>query len=393
MVLAPFPRGSGLVRSACLSAVLGIALVSPALATDVATEPATDEPGLGIGIASLSEPWTATELEDAEAMASGHGRYVVVGSAGFPAQASAWTSTDGLTWVEATVTDAPVGSAMTDVVATDDGFVAFGVESGVYDGNDERFHAWSSPDGILWQKALVKAGAKPPLQAIPRSLADGPAGQLALGSFMGQGLGAQRLWRTTDGLVWERTKLPKANGRIWTGVVEVPQGYLLLGQTRPGEPYNWRSADGTTWKRLRDTPLLFDVAASDTGTLVGMGYKSLYRSPKDLRTWEKVWTRPKAWKIGRSKAFEWVSWDGSEFVVPGRDLSTCYPATDECHRNPLLVSLDGLTWSQAAGPDGLPGADDAAWMLDVASLDGSTVVLGQDHGTATAWSIGGGATE
>jgi hypothetical protein len=389
MVPVSFAHGWRAVRSAGASAFLVIALVTPALAA----EPAEDDPAAGVGMASMSEPWVATELPDAEALASGHGRYVAVGSGGIPAQAAAWTSADGLTWEEAIVSDAPAGSAMTDVVSTDDGFVAFGVESGMFDGSGERFHAWFSADGLEWQESTMRAAAKSPLQVIPRGLANGPAGQLALGSFVGQDLGAQRLWRTTDGLVWERAKLPQANGRIWTGIVQVPQGYLLLGQSLPGEPYNWRSADGIDWRRSKGMPLLFDVAASDTGALVGMGYKDLYRSPRSLRTWEKVQTRPKAWNVDGANAFEWVSWDGSEFVVPGRDFSTCSPASDECHRNPLLVSVDGTTWSESAGPDGLPGADDAAWMLDVASLDGSTVLLGDDHGTRTAWTTGEVASE
>ena len=312
---------------------------------------------------------------------------------GFPAQAAAWTSTDGLTWDEATVADPPLGSAMTDVVTTEDGFVSFGVESGVYDGTAERAHAWFSADGLEWQEAVVKRPAKAGLQVAVQDLADGPAGQLALGAFIGQDLGAQRLWRTADGQTWERAKLPKSKDRTWSGVVSVPQGYVLLGQSLPGEPYNWRSADGLSWKRLRGTPQLFDVAASDTGTLSGIGYKDIYRSPKGLRSWEKVLTRPKSWKVEGANAFDWVSWDGSQFVVPGRDFSSCLPSSDECERSLLLVSVDGTTWSEAAGPDGLPGADEGVRMMGVASLDDSTVILGQDHGTTTVWTIDRVATE
>lgn len=393
MVRVPLARGSGLLRATGASVVLAIALVSQAFAADPTTEPAAETPGASPGIAGLSEPWVASELDGAEAIASGHGRYVAVGSTGFPTQAAAWSSTDGLTWEAADVADPPVGSAMTEVVATADGFVAFGVESVMYDGTAERARAWFSPDGLAWQEAVVKARSKSGLQVIIRDLADGPAGQLALGSFIGQDLGGQRLWRTTDGMTWERAKLPEARGRTWTGVHSVPQGYLLLGTSITGESYDWRSADGVTWKRLRGTPLLFDVAVSDTGALAGIGYMHIHRSPRSLRAWEKVWKRPKSWKVAGANAFEWVDWDGSEFVVVGRDFSTCSPSSDECHRNPLLVSVDGTAWSEAAGPDGLPGADEGVWMLDVASLDGSTVFLGIDHGTTTAWTISAGASE
>ena len=391
MAHASVSRRPGWLLVACSCAVLGVALANPALAAD-----ATTEPGAPIDIASQPEPWAATELEGAQAVSSGHGRYVAVGGTGFPSQAAAWTSTDGLTWDEATVTDPPVGSAMTDVIATEEGFVAFGVESGVYDGTAERAHAWSSADGLAWQEAQVKGAAKAGLQLIAQDVVDGPAGQLALGAFIGQDLGGQpvpRSWQTADGLNWEKAKLPKAKGRTWNGVMSVPQGYLLLGQSLLGEPYNWRSVDGVTWKRLRGTPQLYDVAVSETGALAGIGYMDIFQSPRSLRGWEKVMTRPKRWQIDGANAFSWVEWDGSEFVVPGRDVSMCLPSSDECERSPLLVSIDGTAWSEAAGPDGLPGADEGVMLTDVAALDDSTVVLGQDHGTTTVWTIGGDVTE
>jgi hypothetical protein len=278
---------------------------------------------------------------------------------------------------------------MTDVVATEDGFVAIGVASEVDNTIGERVHAWFSPDGLEWQDAVMEAPSKSGFQVAVNTLADGPAGQLALGIFIGQDRGGQRLWRSADGMNWEIAKLPKANGRTWSGVMSVPQGYLLLGQSITGEPYNWQSADGTTWKQLQGTPQLYDVAVSDDGTLVGMGYENLWRSPKGLRDWRKVFTRPERWQTEGANAFSSVDWDGSEFVVVGRDVRSCLPNSDECERSPLLVSVDGTTWSEAAGPDGLPGADEAAMVVDVASLDDSTVVLGLDHGTTTVWTIGG----
>jgi hypothetical protein len=182
-----------------------------------------------------------------------------------------------------------------------------------------------------------------------------------------------------------------------TDVVSVPQGYLLLGRTVPGEPRNWRSADGVTWTRLRSTPLLFDVATSDTGALVGIGFEDIYHSPRGLRRWEKVLTGPEGWQVNTANSFGWVAWDGAEFVVVGNDNGPCGAGsndtpTDPCHREPLLVSVDGTAWSEAAGPDGLPGADEGAWMRDIASLDDSTVVLGLDHGVTTVWTISAGGT-
>jgi hypothetical protein len=143
------------------------------------------------------------------------------------------------------------------------------------------------------------------------------------------------------------------------------------------------------WKRLNDTPRLFDVAVDDEGVVAGIGNKYIYTSPKGLRSWGKSLKRPSSWKVGGSEAFAFIEWDGSEFVVPGYDFSDCLPATDECLVTPLLVSVDGKEWSEAAGPDGLPGADEGTWITDVASVEGSTAVLGQDLGQTVVWLVDG----
>ncbi len=246
--------------------------------------------------------------------------------------------------------------------ATDDGFVALAVESGLYGAAKERVEAWYSADGQTWERTTVKKPAKPGYQAVASGLADGPAGSLALGTFIGQDLAGQRLWRRGGDGTWRPATLPKVSNPVWDALVSYPRGYLLLGQSGRGMASNWRSVDGLTWKRVKDTPRLFDVAVGERGTLVGIGYKHIYRSPKGLRAWEKALTRPTSWRVGGSNAFSFVEWDGSEFVVPGNDFSGCVPNTDECHTNPLLVSVDGTAWSQAAGPDGLPGADEATWI-------------------------------
>ena len=345
MVRAPLAHRLGVAPAAGL-VTLGLVLLTPAIAG-----------------ASLSEPWAHTELDGALAIESGHGRYIAVGSAGAPAQAAAWSSLDGHTWELATVVDPPVGSAMTDVVATEDGFVAFGVESMVDDRIGERVHAWSSADGLEWQDAVVGAPSRKGFQVIAQGLATAPSGQLALAMFRGKGggsgVGAQRLWRTTDGQTWERVALPKTDGQTWGNVVSVPQGFLLLGQSITGEAYNWRSTDGTTWQQLTDTPQLYDVTVSDAGVLLGMGYQDLWRSPKSLRGWRKVMTRPKGWKTEGANAFSAIAWDGSEFVVVGRDVSSCDPG-DDCELNPVLVSLEGSTWSEA---DSLLSTSLVAWRV------------------------------
>lgn len=382
-------RNRAALLGACLSVVLIGTLAAPANGADPVVEPGSPESATGVSPTSLAEPWPMTQLDGAEAIASGHGVIVAVGSTGYPPQAAAWSSVDGLAWEPAELTDALVGSSLTQVIATADGFVALGAESGMYGSSEERVQAWYSADGRTWEHATVKQPAKSGFQAVAAGLADGPAGSLALGTFIGQDLAGQRLWRTGDGRTWQPAKLPKVGNPVWDTVVSYPRGYLLLGQSGIGKASNWKSVDGVTWQRLAGTPRLFDVAVGDGGTLAGIGYEHIYESAKGLRSWEKALTRPRSWQAGSSNAFSFVEWDGSQFVVPGNDFSGCGPNTDECHTNPLLVSVDGKAWSEAAGPDGLAGADEATWITDIAAFGGSTAVLGQNQGQTVIWLASG----
>ncbi len=380
-------RGRAPLLTACLSVALVSALSAPAIGTELA-EPEPQDSSSGISSATLAEPWSTTQLDGAAALAGGHGRFVAVGTADDPAGAAAWWSVDGLAWEQAEFTDDTAGSGLTQVIETDDGFVALGAESEMYGSTKERVRAWYSADGQSWEPAIIKKPSRSGLQAIAAGLAEGPAGTLALGSFIGQDLGGQRLWRSEDGRSWQPARLPRVKDPVWYAVVSYPKGYLLLGQSGRGSASNWKSTDGLVWKRLPGTPRLFDVAVGENGVLAGIGYKHIYESPEGPRSWEKAVTRPKSWKVGGSNAFSFVEWDGAEFVVPGNDFSACGPGTDECHTNPLLVSVDGKSWSEAAGPDGLPGADAGTWITDIASLGDATAVLGQQEGQTVVWLVG-----
>jgi hypothetical protein len=372
----------------CSAALLSLCLVAPAIAAEEAASSDAPPSAAAVEGSTTAQAWIPTELGDVRGVASGVMPFVAVGSAGFPPQAAAWSSSDGLAWESSAVTDAPAGTTMTAVVATDDGFVALGHESTADGGEADQVRAWHSTDGLTWEPANVERPARSKLQAAVAGAVAGPGSELVLGSFIGQDIGAQRLWRSTDGQEWTPVPLPGAKRSVWHSVEAVPDGFLLVGQGSDGKTSNWHSTDGLTWKRLKSSPRLFDVASSATGETVGIGAKTIWLSP-DLRSWEKVWTRPRSWKAGGSNAFEWVAWDGSEFLVAGRDLGSCAPDTDECQRNPLLVSSDGRSWTEAAGPDGQPGADEATWLEGSASSDSATIIEGQAAGSDVVWLVEG----
>ena len=284
---------------------------------------------------------------------------------------------------------------MVAVTPTSDGFVALGYARKLDGAKSSRILAWYSPDGMAWKRASVQRPALHGFDAFPDGLADGPAGQLALGKFTGQDIAGQRLWHSADGRSWAPTPLPDVEGAIWYTVTAVPDGYVLVGQSgewRDGdyevEPSNWHSADGVTWEELEGLPSRTLAAAPD-GTVVAIGGADIWRST-DLLAWEQVWSVPAEWasrsgdvafekRYGPRAVFGWVEWAGDRFLLTGRDYGDC-PKGDvgylaKCMRYPLLQSADGRTWTQVNGPEGSVGIESDTWFEDVAADGVSTVFL------------------
>ncbi len=391
------------ISSACLSTALAFMAIVPAGAADASAAP--ESPGAsGPPVASPA----AAELPGAEAIANGHGRYVAVGTdEASPKEPVAWVSTDGMTWDAATIADAGPGSHMVAVTPTSDGFVALGYARDLDGAESNRILAWHSADGTGWEQATVQRPASREFDAFPAALADGPAGLLALGSFVGQDLAGQRLWHSPDGQSWEPVALPDVKGdAIWDTVVGVPGGYALLGQRGQGrggayvvKPSNWHSVDGVTWEKLGGLPSS-TLAASPDGTVVAIGGTHVWRS-SDLVEWEQVWSVPAEWasrsgdtafekRYGARDMFGWVEWAGDRFLLTGRDYGACPGGAvgylDGCMRYPLLQSADGRTWTQVNGPDGSVGLSTDTWLEDVASDGISTVLLdASGDGPTVAW--------
>ena len=197
---------------------------------------------------------------------------MAVGSDGTtPGRAQAWTSTDGATWEPATVTDAAEGTAMSDVTPLGTGLVAVGTATSEGGAGPDQVAAWSSVDGLTWTPATVRRASSDGLGASVQDLATGPAGALALAGFIGQDLGDQRLYRTTDGLAWAPQRISGTGDIIWSALASIPDGYLLIGTTSGGRPRAMTSADGQTWERLTTAPRgLLDAASAPTGPTVGI---------------------------------------------------------------------------------------------------------------------------
>jgi hypothetical protein len=411
MIHAPGLRLRVTLSSTCLATALALAAITPAVAADASPapeSPADSDPVLASPAPSatvvpsplvpIEEPRSAvaTKLPGAEAIAAGHGRYVAIGTRrASPKRPVARVSADGVTWDRASVTGAGRGRHMSLITPTSDGFVALGYARKLDGAKSSRILAWYSSDGTEWEEASIRRPALRGFDAFPDGLADGPAGQLALGKFTGQDIAGQRLWHSANGQTWAPTPLPDVEGAIWYTVMAVPDGYLLSGQSgewRDGdyatEHSNWRSTDGVTWEELEGLPS-WALAAAPDGTVVAIGGTDIWRS-SDLAEWEQVWSVPAEWatrsgdvaferRYGPRAVFEWVEWAGDRFLLTGRDYAACDPRTDgygeECMRYPLLQSADGRTWTQVNGPEGWVGIDSDTWFEDVASDGVSTVLL------------------
>jgi hypothetical protein len=148
-----------------------------------------------------SDSWYTTTLPGASAdnvqsIALSGDRFVSVGrmpgtSSGTWAPA-AWTSTDGATWTESLVPDAP-GEGFVSIAAGRNGFVA---TSKSVDGGGTAT-LWSSPDGATWQRV----GTSMPLS--PDAVFAGDGTHILGCDVVG---GALSCWSSLDGEAW--TSLP-----------------------------------------------------------------------------------------------------------------------------------------------------------------------------------------
>jgi hypothetical protein len=111
--------------------------------------------------AGLRDRYGASHIE---AVAAGPLGLVAIGSS--PVGAAAWHSVDGLSWNRAIAPRSWTRTGqfgwfptLEDVVATDDGFVAVGIE---HDGPKRSYRSigsvWTSADGLIWRRSARGVG-------------------------------------------------------------------------------------------------------------------------------------------------------------------------------------------------------------------------------------------
>ena len=223
---------------------------------------------------------------------------VAYGDSGRNLQATAWTSTDGVTWAASTELAGmdPISAA----AAGPEGMVAFGTRL-VRDGGRIATVAAFSADGRTFEPADLPSGS----DIVIESVAWGADGLVAVGADEeAQATGGKpAVLASADGRGWEA--LPLDDSFAATSLRQIratPAGYLLIGsRPSPGDPQrdaglSWQSADGRSW--VGETPFggagyrLFNgSAAGSTGAVaVALDYED--ETAEGPLTTVRVWYAP-----------------------------------------------------------------------------------------------------
>jgi hypothetical protein len=210
--------------------------------------PSATVPALDPSERPTGEPWTRAEVElpaanssRISAVVAGPGGFVAVGGGGSIegfGGALAWHSLDGASWSlthdEHAARD---GSAMLDVVAIDDGYVAVGT-------NPDGAPVWRSTDGLTWVAAESAAAPSGELHTVQRIATHGDGTLLAVGFTTADEVQVATLWRSADGIAWERLAVPDSFASAWIVDVAVAANGdgVVVGMTEPGggELLAWR---------------------------------------------------------------------------------------------------------------------------------------------------------
>jgi hypothetical protein len=160
-------------------------------------------------------------------------------------EAIVWLSdARGRAWQEAPLFGDAVEGTMRGITATADGYVAVG------DGPDGGA-IWRSTDGIGWQRVAHDPAFDSSSIA---DVADGPAGLIAVGCEGDVDCGTSRAWRSTDGgATWESLSTPPPG--LAQAIAATDSGYLVAGQSSANaDPMVVSSADGQAWEPATGLP-------------------------------------------------------------------------------------------------------------------------------------------
>jgi hypothetical protein len=307
---------------------------------------------------------------DLEAVYATGDRVVAVGDACGSAlpecHMAIWTSADADTWER--VPDGRAFDAgaytpsrqgeLTDVIATDDGFVAVGRSR---EDATRRAAVFWSEDGQRWIRSRDDASfALGTMEAIAAT----PRGFVAVGNHVDGEVGRASAWSSPDGLAWVRTTGGGSafdvggmgtfsDGRghggmidvVWTGTRVVAIGSTCEAVGGRCRGVVWTSKDGLSWSRedaeLAGTPYSLLAAG---GRLVAVGDDG-HGSPISWTSDDDGTT----WRAGRRVQGVVGNFDAVIETPAGLIASIATPDLTSA----LAVSGNGRSWEIVADPDTL----------------------------------------
>ncbi|MGC4954550.1 hypothetical protein ACLQ2P_15160 [Actinomadura citrea] len=323
---------------------------------------------------------------------------------------------------------------LTGVAAAGSTVVAVGGEADP--GNYRGVFLVSSDGGRTFQTAKVEGedGGEPGATEVPRLVAGGRGGWIAIGSRPGGGV----VWTSEDGTSWKRR--PDAAGDVFgpgnrvTSVIRTDKGFLAIGEhSRKGDfsdsvPATWLSSDGGGWDALTGEQVgiairgkvVLEQAASSRGAVLlesahtpkagASSFRRAWRSTDGGRTWAPAKIpAPKGThglavgggeaglvavrEIGSGKSAYgqvYTSSDAADWKKAGKLKSSGYQQVQQLlptetgyaaivrRERDLLVSrsANGASWQDAGTLTEASGRT----LLGAASGGGQTVLVGRDPG-------------
>jgi hypothetical protein len=262
---------------------------------------------------------------------------------------------------------------------------------------------WTSPDGRSWTQQTV-SGLDEPADIL--SVTSAPAGLLAAGYVRqgpdpGSGPFAPAIWASADGRKWDRLTIEGSSGFL-TGIVAVDGRLIAVGMIDDQAAVLASDDGGASWTRSDPDEGFGGIngVAANGSTVVATSYEAnedgtgipvVLRSTNGGGTWVEVNPDP--------LLLEGIDWlprpvvAAARFWLPTARLFDPWAEPERCYEDvrlcaaptpTLLASADGIEWEQV-DTAGMQLGQNTSFSAVIDGLGGGIHVVGADEGPVV-WS-------
>ncbi len=277
--------------------------------------------------------------------------YLAVGLEGFTAT---WTSPDGDDWTQQSLGAEFDGTQMTHVERAADGTL---VGVGRRLGEPHVFTAWTSIDGQTWTEQAPAIGALPDGNQVVNDFIAHPGGFVAVGRVDHADETADATWwASPNGMEWYASTISETGLQQMLGVTVQDGVMVAVGETRP-HMAAWVAAPDGDFTRIDDDHLIapqgrifaWDVAPGGPG-YVAVGTDQTVAGNADAA----VWTSPDGWRWtrlgGHADEFGGPGWEVMDNIIETGGTLVALGRSGPIDDPDLTVweSTDGLVWRRGA---------------------------------------------